>query len=520
MQPWNCKCLQALRCIIATGSVRLCHVTGATLEGMQCTVALRAREAPQAREQAPAPAAVAPTSPKVEQAENVDPDKERAVELFRGFLSNGRGDAQNWRKNDLRLINTFVVPWNLGITKREMEGELGTNEKNDGWLFGPEARIDWAHPVLALDELEQLVQQAPEQRLGSAPPVKRCGTGDLPRKAKEENGPRRSDAGWWAADRKEAKALAKKEYGHREASCLRIWQIVKDAIALLCRIHSNQELCNAIQQARCQLQDYDVVKDDEWMFLVPKALNLAAIELNPTIAVSDDESDLEEPAAKRQCVSPTWEFEAMEVESPHVERFQFLEDHVGYVHCPQAAALSLASCVLDPPPVEDAIPAQLLHAQGIWVVGFFATGRPKVCDVIRHVLPHACGDHFERLWLNNRVACLSTKPSPVDYMSLVFQPVTFVRLIRATFLHDVVSVAVDVTWKLCDLAASVASVAKVLVTQINFHHLHTNLDLQSFVLAHDLLEFDCELAPQPAETWRPNQQETVMLQRPVVDHTM
>jgi hypothetical protein len=30
-------------------------------------------------------------------------------------------------------------------------------------LFGSEARIDWAHPVLALDELEQLVKEAPEQ---------------------------------------------------------------------------------------------------------------------------------------------------------------------------------------------------------------------------------------------------------------------------------------------------------------------------------------------------------------------
>lgn len=33
-------------------------------------------------------------------------------------------------------------------------------------LFGAEARIDWAHPVLALDELEQLVRESPEQSLG------------------------------------------------------------------------------------------------------------------------------------------------------------------------------------------------------------------------------------------------------------------------------------------------------------------------------------------------------------------
>ena len=73
-----------------------------------------------------------------------EPEKDRAAELFRSFLSNGR-EAMKWRKNDLRLINSFIVPW----------------------LFGSDARIDWSHPVLALDELEQLVKQAPEQRPGA-----------------------------------------------------------------------------------------------------------------------------------------------------------------------------------------------------------------------------------------------------------------------------------------------------------------------------------------------------------------
>ncbi|CAL1143939.1 unnamed protein product [Cladocopium goreaui] len=232
-------------------------------------------EAPRAREQQPqqpqpAPPPEAPTTP-VEQ-EKTEPDKERAVELFRSFVAKGR-EAQNWRKNDLRLINSFVVPW----------------------LFGSEARIDWAHPVLALDELEQLVKEAPEQikLLGAAPkksntqapyapvpappapttpsataptapaarpplpsrirsppggatsgraevdegqPVaRRCGTGDLPRRPKEETTSRvarsaspapvtshqeairaRREALEMARQESLKKALAKKEFGHRE----------------------------------------------------------------------------------------------------------------------------------------------------------------------------------------------------------------------------------------------------------------------------------------------------------------
>ncbi|CAK9090658.1 unnamed protein product [Durusdinium trenchii] len=213
---------------------------------------------------APAPAhALAEPAP----AEPEAPEKDRAVDLFRSFLSHGR-DAQNWRKNDLRLINNFVVPW----------------------LFGGDARIDWAHPVLALDQLEELTREAPEQLklLGPAPkksvqapyapvaaptapttpntmtpgstpharpprpprpqspleegappaqPVaRRCGTGDLPRRSKapEEN-PRgaRSASPARVCSHQEAirarrealeqarqdslkKALAKKEFGHRE----------------------------------------------------------------------------------------------------------------------------------------------------------------------------------------------------------------------------------------------------------------------------------------------------------------
>jgi len=61
-------------------------------------------------------------------------DDERAHSLFRIFCSEGR-DARIWRKNDLRLINNCVLPS----------------------LFGPSAKINWAHTHVALDELERLV---------------------------------------------------------------------------------------------------------------------------------------------------------------------------------------------------------------------------------------------------------------------------------------------------------------------------------------------------------------------------
>ncbi|CAJ1370183.1 unnamed protein product [Effrenium voratum] len=104
--------------------------------------------APEPAAPVPAPANAARAEAREAPVEPQDPDKDRAIELFRTFLSQGR-EGQNWRKNDLRLINLFVVPW----------------------LFG-EARIDWNHPVLALDELEQLVKESPERLklLGNAKP--------------------------------------------------------------------------------------------------------------------------------------------------------------------------------------------------------------------------------------------------------------------------------------------------------------------------------------------------------------
>lgn len=63
-------------------------------------------------------------------------DLKKASALFELFCREGRA-ACDWRKNDLRLINTHVLPE----------------------IFGERARIDWAHPRAALDELERLVTE-------------------------------------------------------------------------------------------------------------------------------------------------------------------------------------------------------------------------------------------------------------------------------------------------------------------------------------------------------------------------
>lgn len=65
-------------------------------------------------------------------------DGERAFELFRLFASRGR-QGRDWRKNDLRLISTCVVPP----------------------LFGEAAAIDWCHPDTGLDQLEDLLKAVP-----------------------------------------------------------------------------------------------------------------------------------------------------------------------------------------------------------------------------------------------------------------------------------------------------------------------------------------------------------------------
>eukprot|EP00439_Symbiodinium_sp_Y106_P081717 s164_g20.t2 len=90
-------------------------------------------------EREPAPKAIHEDTPGCQGQDEEDPDRARAVGLFQSFLERGR-NAENWRKNDLRLINHIVVPM----------------------LFG-DASIDWARPALALDELEELVRSFPEK---------------------------------------------------------------------------------------------------------------------------------------------------------------------------------------------------------------------------------------------------------------------------------------------------------------------------------------------------------------------
>eukprot|EP00438_Fugacium_kawagutii_P034403 Skav207738 [mRNA] locus=scaffold362:374752:379339:- [translate_table: standard] len=206
--------------------------------------------------------------------------------------------------------------------------------------------------------------------------------------------------------------------------------LLEPRIKLPCTLRNNVELCRAIETARCQLQDFCVVKTDEWMELVPRTISFNATQLPCQIIPTeqDDSTDEEYPSPKRRCISPTWDFVPME------------------------------GVIEEEQPAKD-----------------------------------------------------------LSFMSLVFQPTTFVRIVRASFLEHTMSLAVDVTWKLCDMVAFVATASKVLASQVNIHHLHVTLDLQSFVLAHDLLEFDCELMPQLSETLRvPPCRNQEVLKHPVV----
>jgi len=61
-------------------------------------------------------------------------EKEKAFAMFNIFCTEGR-DSRSWRKNDLRLIDIWVLPT----------------------TFGSDVHINWAAPNAALDQLERLV---------------------------------------------------------------------------------------------------------------------------------------------------------------------------------------------------------------------------------------------------------------------------------------------------------------------------------------------------------------------------
>eukprot|EP00927_Polykrikos_kofoidii_P014284 TRINITY_DN16255_c0_g1_i3.p1 TRINITY_DN16255_c0_g1~~TRINITY_DN16255_c0_g1_i3.p1 ORF type:complete len:953 (-),score=154.29 TRINITY_DN16255_c0_g1_i3:811-3669(-) len=80
-------------------------------------------------------------------AEASNRDQEKAFELYHRFCAGGRG-AHAWRMNDLRLIDTHVVPA----------------------IFGDSAKIDWAHPNVGLDELTVLTANLHVQASGASSP--------------------------------------------------------------------------------------------------------------------------------------------------------------------------------------------------------------------------------------------------------------------------------------------------------------------------------------------------------------
>lgn len=122
---------------------------GAQQEQVEVQPRRRVARSPVRRSDAPTASVHSGHQPSLPQEISEGPDGcsndlKKASALFELFCREGRA-ACDWRKNDLRLINTHVLPE----------------------LFGERARIDWAHPRAALDELERLVTEMQANDLGS-----------------------------------------------------------------------------------------------------------------------------------------------------------------------------------------------------------------------------------------------------------------------------------------------------------------------------------------------------------------
>jgi hypothetical protein len=98
-----------------------------------------------------APAGEVKDARKISQevAAEVSQEEGRARDLFAEFLHHGRG-SRTWTKNDLRLVNAFVV-------QKEFPGE----------------KLSWQHVELALDELQGMISDKdPEPQRAPPPPAR------------------------------------------------------------------------------------------------------------------------------------------------------------------------------------------------------------------------------------------------------------------------------------------------------------------------------------------------------------
>ena len=320
---------------------------------------------------------------------------------------------------------------------------------------------------------------------------------------------------------------------HATLQCIRSHFLLGHASVFNKCMKGPMAISDRILHTRTMMEDFQVMVDVDWMFLVPAPipptvpqtssqvgdtlLEVSKPDVDPILAESDQvhvvhqHSDLkqfadvipisdDEHQSKRVCISPTWQ---MKDEEPRLvvellkSDFPNCSKHTIGAAKPDDGSLDFAC--LDPPQgktrCELTMLVKALHSQGIWAACDLIPKGLSVLEILQCFLPHARQEHLDDIKVNGWVARTGSILVGISEANILVRPFGFLRMVQSPFLKQDLPVEVDVMWSFRDLVAFVAAEAALLASQISLYAEFHRVDLDEFVLAYSIGSFHALLKP-------------------------
>eukprot|EP00438_Fugacium_kawagutii_P001309 Skav226293 [mRNA] locus=scaffold3301:263788:268242:+ [translate_table: standard] len=291
-------------------------------------------------------------------------------------------------------------------------------------------------------------------------------------------------------------------------SCFRAHILLQEQSPFKTQWKSTFDLVAAFLSTTVDLDDYIVEQMDGWMMLKHKiaARTISSPEDHEFVPPTYQSIEpAEDRPAKIPCIPPTWTCEDNEpdvfIPNPRKEDYPWLAD-VALV----TMELDKGSLIANPPnPLPSALmdlmksgmmkhtdemhTVTILHQKGFWCKFVWKKQTDSIKDCIRKVLPHAMKEHFISIHLDMEAVTFNTCPRGVQDCEIIFEPVVFVRIFKATFNSLDIAAQVDLTWTFADAIAFVASELAVLPSVVNILCEDLLTPKDAFVLAYPCVEF-------------------------------
>ena len=297
---------------------------------------------------------------------------------------------------------------------------------------------------------------------------------------------------------------------HAALQCFRSHILMGERSPFSCSFKGCFDLCKAFRSQQILLDDFDVKQDKEWMVLADWA---AGTDEQSFRAPKTDlvEGSPKIPKAKRQQVSPTWEyhdqdqaevFQAVPIPGEMVESFA--------LNASRPAQGDLISDDAMPMPEEEWVTrlcdsvenepnrsiTKIIHEQGFWAHFVWIDGNGTIGEIIQQCLPHAAESHFVKIRADGVDIRFGTKAPQTRWKQIHIEPRSITRIVQTSVHSKVIPVILDVTWKFKDLVAYIAAETAVLAHNMSvYNEMSQLMKHEGFVLGDSSTRFSMSIAP-------------------------